>query len=735
MKKRKTVWMVFLIFVFMLCLTGCGQKHVDVQTLLNLKEDHTGSRQISLLINKNDFEKVFTGTIDQLNERLDTACPSELEWTYMDEEEQYKYIFTLHFSSLEDYQEKVESITGKKSVIIMEQPESVFASGLLYEEDFDSIELISWLGTFLEQQGYLKEGQGAELFSESAVKVVFKGTEYQLGAGKIRVDTLVRTPVERIDILTHYRQNKHCDRQVVFSFSGDSISKNGTGIKAYLEKNRPDGAELAWSEKNGNSLCTVSAEDCTAKEMNQFMQELLGESESFISVQPGQRAGIFEVETDWNELIDVRNFSYNNEKIAVGYYVQWEDGMNVSIHRQNSDTLFELEESEIYGGYRMVLEQDLTTESLVTQVSTTYVIEEVEVDTEFRTVDNLSRSITLIFQVKPDREDQENIRKKIARKAKGVAEVTNGEEREDGRSCVVITQTGSIDDLNGGFRQIFDVQGQLAHKTGGDLLEFQHEGSFVDLMDFTNFLENDPLLTTLTYHLKLPKGERIQKDTISSTVSLKQGTQEVSGSQYTGRVAGAYLSLTLNSQVWNTDGIMLFLLILGFVLIALAVMFLADFSRKAYENVKNGVRIFNGAFRENDDVLDDFPDDREEEKNGFLPSLGSRLKKNNLKEGLKFPLKKEEKRWEDAEKNFEYPEMNQGNPGDIPPSAPENGTFWEMPGQVKYEEQRFEENNAEENAEENKEEKGEESEDFDPESMVERITEISIENPDHRDLI
>lgn len=686
MKKQKTAWMILLILLLALSLTGCGQKRAEVETVLTVEQNNTGNRQMRLSINKADFEKIFDDTTDQLNEQLGTACPSELEWSYAEENQQYSYTFTLHFSSLDDYVKKVETITGKKASVTLEQPDSVFASGLLYKENFDSLDLLGWLGNLLEEQGYQESGQGEQLFSESSVKLVFCGTEYELEPGIISLDNLVRTPVERIDFLTHYKQNKHCDRQVIFTFSSDSMSKNGEEIRSYLERNKPDMAELEWTGENGLSMCTVSASDCTAKELNQFMKKILGDSESFVNTQTQQRAGIFDSASDWSELIDIRDFSYNDAKIAVGYYIQWEDGMTVTIRRQNSDKLFELGESEKYGGYQMVLEKDISEESLITEVSTTYVVEDIEVDTEFHSSDNLSRNITLVFQTKPDQKDQEHIRKKIAQKAKGIAEVTNGEEREDERSSIVIAQTGSIDDLNKGFQIIFGVQGQLAHEITGDLLEFQHSGRLVDLMDFTNFLENDPLLTTLTYQLNLPGGEKILEDTISSTVSLKQGTQEVKGNRYTGCVPGAYLSLTLNSRKWNTDGMMLFALILCFVLIILGMMVFADFIRKACVKVKDGFHSFNGLFGKNDEVLEDFPKDR----SGSRKTSGSGWKKHP---GV---FHKKEKPVKENPKKNTYGKKDPDNPK----TAPE----------VEYEEERFDEGDY-----------------FDPESMVEKVTEASME--------
>lgn len=567
----------------------------------------------------------------------------------------------------------------------MEQPESVFASGKRYQEDFTSLDLIGWIGELLVDLGYLNKGDVDSFFAESAVNVSFWGEDYQQDSGAIDINTLLETPVERIDILTHYLQNKSCNRQMIFSFSKDSMNKNGEAIKAYLEKRVSDGTELSWAERNGESQCTISARNLTAKELNVFMSELFGDSKSFVNVQPQNRAGVFSSASDWSELVDVRSFSYNGGKVALGYYVQWEDGMDIAIHKQNEDKLYDLKDSERYGGYQTVLETDTTSESLVTQISSIYIIEDIEVDIEFSKEDYLSRNIALVFQVEPDRDDLEMIRKRIAKKAEGIAEVVIGEGRADGRTSICITQNGSIEELNDGFYTIFQVQGQLSHSTSGDLLKFKHVGSFVDLMDFTGFIENDPVLTTLTYRLSLPGGESILEDSVSSTVNLKQGIQEISGNEYTGTVAGAYLSLTMDSEVWNMDGVMLFFLLLGCVIVAVVIIILAESLRKACVKLRKRINGFNEAFAADDQVLEDFPDDKfdEREKKRFL--------------------------------------------------------FWKKPSYVAYEEIKFEEaaeedveqeeleqKNPEEDAEQKELEKGN-SEQEDPEQIVERVTESSLQ--------
>ena len=682
MKIKKMIQMMLVLVCMMLGLSGCGQNTMDIRTELTLKEDGSGSRRMELTMNKQVFETVFEGSAKSLNEKIQENRPSGVEWTPSDDGEQYIFTCILYFDSLEDYRKKAQKMTGRDVTIEMEQPESVFASGMRYEEDFSSVELLSWLEILLKEEGYLKEGQMTDLFKESSIKVLWKDTDYELESSPVKIDNLVKTPVERIDILTHYMQNKKCSRQVVFTFSKDSMEKNGDAIQSYLKKYTPKNAQLSWTEKNAESLCTVSGENLTSKELNSFMNKIFGESDSFVSAQTQQRAGTFDAASEWSELLDVTAFSYNKEKVAVGYYIQWDDGMDLTVRRQNSDTAFKLEDSERYGGYQTVIEKEMLSESLVTGISTTYVVEEIEVDMEFQKENYLSRKITLIFQVEPDEEDQETIRKTIARSAEGIAQVTVDEQRSDERFAIVLLQNGSIDELNKGFLAVFNVQGQLSHEAKGDLLEFKHTGSFVDLMDFTNFIGNDPILTTLTYHLTLPAGEQILEDSVSSNVKLKQGTQEINGNQYSCTVEGAYLSITLSTEVWNMDSVMLFLMILGGVALILLAAFLTMKLRDGMEHIWGR----SGHLGEQND-MDDFDDFEESDVSG-----ASNGRKQKISDAMKKTKKKEA--------------------GDAN-AKEKKGIFSKKAPFVVYEETKFTDFDEEE---------------WNPDSMVEQVKEVSLKS-------
>ena len=129
------IQMMLILVCMMLGVSGCGQNTVDIQTELTLKEDGSGSRRMELTMNKQVFETVFEGSAKSLNEKIQENRPSGVEWTPSDDGEQYIFTCILYFDSLEDYRTKAKAMTGRDVIIEMEQPESVFASGVRYEED------------------------------------------------------------------------------------------------------------------------------------------------------------------------------------------------------------------------------------------------------------------------------------------------------------------------------------------------------------------------------------------------------------------------------------------------------------------------------------------------------------------------------------------------------------------------------------------------------------------------
>jgi hypothetical protein len=177
----------------------------------------------------------------------------------------------------------------------------------------------------------------------------------------------------------------------------------------------------------------------------------------------------------------------------------------------------------------------------------------------------VKRSVSFIFEYVPSKEEQ----KKILERMEGLCEeMATVSVSETELFEVVIELEGKMTTLNENFETIFGKASGLQCEEKGKLREWKHECNYVDKIDFSSFLTNEESKTTLHYTLKLNTGEKINEESISSTVNIKKGEQSVSGNTYTCSVKGFYLTVTLSSKKWNTN---LFTLLKAIVLLLLIV--------------------------------------------------------------------------------------------------------------------------------------------------------------------
>ena len=151
---------------------------------------------------------------------------------------------------------------------------------------------------------------------------------------------------------------------------------------------------------------------------------------------------------------------------------------------------------------------------------------------------------------------------------------------QDDKFKVSLSLDGKIETVNKNFKAIFSKEGSLEVKETGKLTQWKHECSYADKVDFSSFLKNEESKTTLNYTLKLNFKEEINKESISSTVNLKDGTQKIDGNKYICSVNGFYLNLTLSSQKYNTSWSIIARVIILLGLFVFAMMVVAKFFKK-----------------------------------------------------------------------------------------------------------------------------------------------------------
>lgn len=610
------VILMCLILMMTLGLYGCSTKKVDVSTVMTINSDGSGNRQITMNLKKEDFQKMFPGiSWESMIETVTEKCPKEFGFLHSDLEEAYQYTFQLDFESIEDYQKKVQKIIGDVAVVRYEQPQSVFASGMYFEENFTSLAFLNWLFELVEEKGNMQSGSGEALFKVGEVILVDNEKTVKLGPDPIRYDMRIVNPVERIDILTHYLENKSSDRQVIITFNRESAEKNRAQLESWFTRQLPQGVTGDWQSAE-DPVFVISGSHMSAASMDSLMQSVLSERDSFVSIRPQPKSKLFDSIFNWEERINLQALTNSEEdKIMLGYYVQGEDGMKISVKHQNADKNIKLENSDRYAGYQKVLESELREVNLVTSVTASYVVNRVGVETKLEDKKTISRNIDLFFQVEPDAEDMEHIFAGISKKAEGYAKVSKKVNEDGSFIAIRIAQTGNVDTLNEGFTQIFNVQGQLQHTVSGKLIDWKHTGIFKDTVDFTKFVENDPAQTQLVYRLTYPSGSRINAESVSSNAGLDKET--IVKNEYQAEMdGGAYLSLSMASTIPNKKGRMLLgILIAAAILIPIIIIVVKAVRRmtkRTVGKVTTAFKNFNNSFGPNDQAVLGYDDMKDE---------------------------------------------------------------------------------------------------------------------------
>ena len=95
------------MFLMLFLLSGCG---VELTSKVNLDENFSGTRTMSCTFSSRDFQRYFNGTQKDLDQTIQEVCPSQLTCKKSSKDDSLIYTFSLTFSSLDDYQEKVEKI-------------------------------------------------------------------------------------------------------------------------------------------------------------------------------------------------------------------------------------------------------------------------------------------------------------------------------------------------------------------------------------------------------------------------------------------------------------------------------------------------------------------------------------------------------------------------------------------------------------------------------------------------
>lgn len=140
-----------MIVMSVVFLAGCG---ASVTSKTNFNAQGGGTRFITAVISAGDAKNLTNG-FEELDVLLEQAAPDEIKvnrTTLGNGDAQYQ--FSIQFSNIDDYNQKIASITGKSHNATWQTDANVFKTNVEFSEEDCTYDLISWAIDAFENSPY-----------------------------------------------------------------------------------------------------------------------------------------------------------------------------------------------------------------------------------------------------------------------------------------------------------------------------------------------------------------------------------------------------------------------------------------------------------------------------------------------------------------------------------------------------------------------------------------------------
>ena len=210
----KFLILTFVVMFSAVFMSGCGETEAKVENFMKIADDFVGERIVTI-----DFGKDFAKEKDKqkiLENIIKENCPPVMSCRSEVQDGHYRCIFVVSFSSVDDYKIKVASIIGNQIAVACGYTDSVLAKGTYYKEDYDGINLVSWLADSLYQKGY---NDIVLKLNPSSNIVKYNGEVLNSKSSVLDTSTVKGEAVHGITIDTVNHKNGSYDRTMILSVS------------------------------------------------------------------------------------------------------------------------------------------------------------------------------------------------------------------------------------------------------------------------------------------------------------------------------------------------------------------------------------------------------------------------------------------------------------------------------------------------------------------------------------
>ena len=328
---------LFAGIVMLLLLTGCA----NMGTTIDLDgSKFSGKRVMTVTFDVDELNTKLPGGLDDLNDLIDGAIPSQLTYKQEVKDSDAVYNFTLEFESKQDYIDKLKNLLSNKAPeVTFSYSTGAFTRGVVFKENFESRELFVWLDRVITENGLTSASQNytsEKFWTQTGVKINLDGEEYSCEGGQVDVTSGGQSVVNNISISTQLKASGDIERTMQITVPSNVDKKQITLIEAFLNDNIPDSGRWSKLPRSNTIIYTAEFTVGSAAKLQTAMEKLTSSqaTASYENVEDNSQPL-----AQSTELVESLDFSYfgGENGVNVSYDVSSEGTAPYRIHLDDGE--------------------------------------------------------------------------------------------------------------------------------------------------------------------------------------------------------------------------------------------------------------------------------------------------------------------------------------------------------------------------------------------------------------
>lgn len=564
LSKRRFILCLFLMIIF---LTGCG---IQVSTDLKIDEEFKGTRTVSCFIRKQDLKLHFQGDSTKIDRILENHCPSCLDYEKKEDSSGMTCTFTLHFSSLEDYEIQLGTILTFRPQIEYQGVNSFFSKSVDLTENFTSIDLLRWFEILLTDEYNISDHQLESLWDIKDTSVTWMDQTYPSSEDQIQISDHHQIPFDGITLYTEEKEDRTFTRKIQFSIPKETLDQYLIDLEQSFSRIKPSDATGVWTPTDSGKQyeLTFQADDfeSLSRKTNAAFDSLTTEAESLVSIADHPYLNLH---LEYSETLDFSRFlSTEDGEVPVTYYFKPNSMTELDSELIQKEINNDFVPKPYEGGYYKIYSGNCDVLKIRTPETLHLPVSSYSIETTLLKKDQFKRVFRFYFADSLREEERELLTSALQTRSTEVCKIKL--EQSDSGSYLSILQKGSKKELNASSEDLFGAGNEIKmlRQPISHLFSTKEHYDYRDTVNLTSFLGTDSIDGTYLFQNRLSDTDNFYLESDQATVHNPETTEGSSAkASLTGTSFQAIYSGSKPSYQWLFSLFMIFLFLAGLFLL------------------------------------------------------------------------------------------------------------------------------------------------------------------------